>query len=87
MTSPNQTPATLSRFFKGVEYTLTKAAGGAPGYYHGDRYYDSLTAAAKAITGYKSISGPAFFGVAAEAGARARARAAAAAAGPAPARP
>jgi len=53
------------RAYKGKSYRLTSAADkdGKVSYkLRGGETYDSLTAAAKAVTQYPSISGPAFWG-------------------------
>ena len=52
----------LERTFKGQRHVVNILEGGKV-YYEG-RVYSSLTEAARAITGYRAISGPAFFGVA-----------------------
>jgi hypothetical protein len=51
---------TLKREFKGTEHTVKVTADGFA--YMGETYR-TLTAAAKAITGYASVSGPRFFGL------------------------
>ena len=53
------------RAYKGKSYRLTSAADkdGKVSYkLRGGETYDSLTAAAKGVTEYPSISGPAFWG-------------------------
>ena len=52
------------REYKGKAYQLTSAEKDGKVVYHlrGGEHYDSLTAAAKAVTEYPSISGPAFWG-------------------------
>ena len=52
---------TLTREFKGTKHTVKVTADG---YAHGGKTYRTLTAVAKAITGYASVSGPRFFGTA-----------------------
>ena len=51
---------TLKRTFKGAEHAVKVAADGFR--YEGETYR-TLTAVAKAITGYSSVSGPRFFGI------------------------
>jgi hypothetical protein len=48
----------LTRFYKGKDFKVTVTADG---YRYEGKDYKSLTALAKEITGYKVISGPAFF--------------------------
>jgi hypothetical protein len=50
----------LTRTFRGKEHVVEVTADG---FRHNGHDYTSLTAAALAITGYKAISGPAFFGL------------------------
>ncbi len=50
---------TIERTFKGKKHVVTVTADGFT--YRGSTYR-SLTAIAKKITGYKSVSGPRFFG-------------------------
>jgi len=54
-----QVGTTIKREFKGVEHAVKVAVDGFT--YDGETYR-TLTAVAKAITGYASISGPRFFG-------------------------
>ncbi len=63
----NQQPGTtITREYKGVTYNVEMTVGGVQVSHNNmagcKRTFKSLTAAAKAITGYASISGPAFFG-------------------------
>lgn len=51
----------LERTFKGKTHQVARTAGG---FRYAGKEYGSLTAVAKRITGYKSISGPRFFGTA-----------------------
>lgn len=50
---------TFARTFKGNVHKVAKTEGG---YRYAGNEYRSLTAVAKRITGYKSVSGPRFFG-------------------------
>ncbi len=52
--------AKLTRSYRGQEHVIEVLAGGFK--YQGETF-PSLTALAKQITGYKAISGPAFFGL------------------------
>lgn len=52
--------ATIEKTYKGEKHTVQATA---EGYIHRGKTYASLTAIAKQITGYKAISGPAFFGL------------------------
>lgn len=55
--------AVFEREYKGKSYSLRVAdEDGGLVYRIGSKKYDSLTAAAKDVTGYASISGPAFWG-------------------------
>ena len=54
----------IKRTYKGTEHTVTITGGVIE--YQGETY-KSLTALAREITGYKAISGPAFFAKAKEA--------------------
>ena len=56
----------IERTFKG---TTHKVQVTADGYLYNRKSYASLTAVALAITGYKAISGPRFFGTDAKGGA------------------
>ena len=58
--------AVLERVFKGATHTVQATADG---YLYKGKPYASLTAVALAITGYKAISGPRFFGTDAKGGA------------------
>jgi hypothetical protein len=50
----------IERAYKGKTYKVTATKDG---FTLGKKTYRSLTEVAKAITGYPSISGPAFFGL------------------------
>ena len=50
----------LTRTYRGKDHIIEVVDGG---FKHEGKTYTSLTALAKAITGYKAISGPAFFGL------------------------
>jgi len=53
----------LEREYKGKSYRLTVTSeNGAIAFRLGKKKYSSLTEAAKEVTGYASISGPAFWG-------------------------
>ncbi len=51
---------TIEKTFKGKTYVVHATDDG---FRYGRKTYPSLTAVAKAITGYGSISGPRFFGI------------------------
>ena len=53
--------ATLSRTYKGKEYRVTVLDAG---FRFDGKDWRSLTAIARAVTGYPAISGPAWFGIA-----------------------
>ena len=53
--------ATLSRTYKGKEYRVTVLDAG---FRFDGKEWRSLTAIARAVTGYPAISGPAWFGIA-----------------------
>jgi hypothetical protein len=55
------TGATLARTYKGKEYRVTVLDAG---FRFDGREWRSLTAIARAVTGYPAISGPAWFGIA-----------------------
>ena len=55
------TGATLSRTYKGKEYRVTVLDAG---FRFDGKDWRSLTAIARAVTGYPAISGPAWFGIA-----------------------
>jgi len=50
----------LTRTYQGKDHVVEVVEGG---FKHEGKTYASLTALAKVITGYKAISGPAFFGL------------------------
>jgi len=50
----------IEKTFKGRVHRVTVTE---TGYRYGRKEYASLTAVARKVTGYKSISGPAFFGL------------------------
>ncbi|MGE0229088.1 MAG: DUF2924 domain-containing protein [Dehalococcoidia bacterium] len=56
----------IEKTFKGAKHTVQVTA---EGYLHKGKAYASLTAVALAITGYKAVSGPRFFGTDAKGGA------------------
>lgn len=58
--------STIERTFRGARHTVQVTADG---YLYKGKAYRSLTAVALAITGYKAISGPRFFGTDAQGGA------------------
>jgi hypothetical protein len=62
--TPPKAGLVYEREYKGKAYHLTSAEKDGKVVYHlrGGDDYDSLTAAAKAVTEYPSISGPAFWG-------------------------
>ncbi len=51
---------TIARAYKGEQHTVDATA---EGYIYRGNAYASLTSIARQITGYKAISGPAFFGL------------------------
>jgi hypothetical protein len=51
--------ATITRTYKGKEFKVEVTEGG---FRHAGKDWRSLTALARAITGYKAVSGPRFFG-------------------------
>ncbi len=51
---------TIERLYKGKKHVVTVSADG---FTYKGASYRSLTAVAKAITGYASVSGPRFFGI------------------------
>ena len=60
-TAPAPKPGTtLTRTFKGKEIKVTVTDDG---FRYGGKTYRSLTAVALAVTGYKAVSGPRFFGM------------------------
>lgn len=50
----------LTRTYRGTEHIVEVVEGG---FRYNGSFHKSLTALAKEITGYKAISGPAFFGL------------------------
>lgn len=69
---PPKAGLVYEREYKGKTYQLTSAEKDGQVVYHlrGGDDYDSLTAAAKAVTEYPSISGPAFWGEGSKAAAK-----------------